>query len=737
MRPYKVFFFAVLLAATLVLGSCHGDTERESVPELLEPVAANAAYRPVELGMIGETKVLYGTVVPMEYCCFYDTGVGIKEITVEIGDYVEKGDVVAYADIEAAREELANLNLELENVNQNHSIKSQIEQIRMTQIASREVPVQDVSGNILPAADVSENRVDVEATQKLINQKETELAIVQENYRYDELLYEYRISKLQEAIARQQQVIAEGTLKAPHSGYVVYIKGMGVSTYASAYENIVVLADPEETYIELSDRTIDKYVYGDYEVKYLRLAGKEYEVIELSYGTEAELLAKASGKYPNVRLTCPEAGTLTIGEMYPVFFREKRVEEVPVIGLDSLNGEEGAYFVYVKTENGEKEKRSVTIGESDNYYAQVLSGLQVGEEVYYESEARMPDDYSEYTVTLTDYRIENITRSYDLADEQMIWYDADFAGTIKEIAVESGEEVEEGDLLYVIRSDAGKAALTAAQNDINQENVSYAESIKKLNESLEKERDDNAKKILNYQIELETINHVYRLSRLEKIYNEMAEHNNGTGEICVYAKQSGTIGGIRVGKEDSVIAGTHVLALGNKMDDMLLVEMVEKKDETSYPENIAEFGETITITVGEKSYKGTCVGRTGHKDTNLKKNYVSETESDVAITNCTDSGYWNPAFYVKMEDESFYQNKAMGKVTFSYVSMEDVIAVPTTIVKEEKNAKNPTRTDYFVWRVVGDELVKQYVLVNKAYSDVNTTVILSGVEEQDVLAREK
>ena len=179
MRAYKKYFPAAFLVASLLLSGCRGKAAVGTVPELLEPVAVNAAYRPVELGMIGETKVLYGTVVPQEYCCFYDTNVGITEITVEIGDYVQKGDVVAYADIEQAKEELSNLNLELENVNQNHAIKSQIEQIRMKQINEREVPVQDVSGNLLPAADVSENRVDVEATQKLIAEKDTELAIVQ------------------------------------------------------------------------------------------------------------------------------------------------------------------------------------------------------------------------------------------------------------------------------------------------------------------------------------------------------------------------------------------------------------------------------------------------------------------------------------------------------------------------------------------------------------------------------
>lgn len=739
MKKYRVYFFLTFFALSLVLGGCYDEAASGQIPELLEPVAANGAYRPVELGVIGETRVLYGTVVPVEYCCFYDTTVGIKEIAVEIGDWVDKGDVIAYADIERAKEELSNLQKELENLNQNYSLNNRMEELRIEEVREREVLVQDVSGNLIPQADVSGNMIDMideEATQKLFKEREIELGILWENYRYAGLLYEYRVKKKQEEIAKQEEIIAEGTLRASESGYVVYVKSMGVSTYASPYENIVVIADPAKTYIELTDRTTDKYTYKDYEVKYLRLAGKEYGVTEVTFGTDIEILAKANGKYPNVRLTCPEAENLETGETYPIFFKEKDLGEVPIIGLDSLEGEKDAYYVYVKSEDGERQKRTVKIGEADNYYAHVLSGLELGEEVYYESDSRMPDDFTEYTVALSDYRIENCTRSYSLADEQTIWYDAGWSGTIKEIAVESGQDVEKGDLLYVLNSDAGNAAFTEAQSNINQENLSYAKTLKDLNKSYEKTKDKKEKQLISLQIELETVNHVYRLNQLEEIYNDMAVNNNGSGEIRVYAKESGRVGGISVKERESVIKGSHVLALGRKKDDLLLVKMVEKKGETSYPKNIADIGESVTITIGENAYSGICVGRTCNLNTNSSKQYVTETKRSAAISFCTDSGYIEPAFYVEME-EDFYQNEGKGKVTFSYVFMEDVIVIPTALITEETNAKNPARTDYFVWRIVGDELVKQYVMINKAYSDVNTTVILSGVEVGDVLAREK
>lgn len=752
-------FLATLLIEILLLSGCSGKTVQD-VAELIEPVAANAAYRPVELGTIGETKVLYGTVAPMEYCCFYDTAVNIEKLAVDVGDYVEEGDIIAYADINVAREELESLTLQQENLNQNYELNLKISQLKMAQsaamyeseieslwnsvsgnvLAGEETLEADVSGNDLLGSDMSE--IDVSAYVKRIEEvqalKKTVLATAQENLRYDEILHDYRISKSQEERNRKQEIIAEGTLRAPHSGYVVYVKNLGLNTYASAYENIVVLADPEETYIELADKTIDKYGYRDYEVKYLQFAGATYDVTELSYGTEAELFAKASGSYPNVRLSCPEAPKLTLGETYPIFYREKKTEEVPIIGLDSLKGEEDAYFVYVKGEDGEREKRFVTIGESDKYYVQILSGLKEGELVYYESEARMPAEYTEYTVELSDYTIDNISRLYRLADEQVIWYDAECGGTITEFAVKKGDEVEPGDLLYVMRSDAGKAALAAALNDINRENTTYEETIKRLDKSLSAETDEIVGKILGFQKELENINHVYRLRQLEKTYNDMAENNDGNGKVYVYARQSGTVTKIEVRADAEVIEGSHVLSIGNKANDKLFVEMTNLADERSYPDNIAEFGENITITVGDSVYEGVCTGWTAHRNVNLKKNYMTVTEAGSQISFCTESGYGNPAFYVEMEDESFYQNMPKtGKVTFSYVSMEDVIAVPTALVKEETNAKNPTRTDHFVWCIVGDELVKQYVLINETYSDENTTLILSGVEAHDVLAWEK
>lgn len=700
---------AVLLVEITVCAGC-GAAGSAAVPELIEPAATNSSYRPVELGEIGETKVLYGTIVPKDYCSFYHTNVEISEITVEVGDSVEEGEIVAYANTDAAKEALEELNAELANENQNYNINSRIAQARIHQIE---------------AAEMDEG------------ERATQLATEQENQRYDKMLHDYRMGKLNESIAEQQEIIEEGTLRARHAGTVAYIKNTGKSTSAGAYENIVIVSDPQDKCIEL-ETTIGQYAYTDYEVKYMKLAGKRYDVAELPYSLDETILAKASNMYPNVRMECPDAVELPLGASYPVYFQKEKVKEVPMIGTDSLYGDENDYFVYVKRGDGGREKRTVTIGDSNDNYAEVKEGLAEGEQVFYASDARMPAKYDEYTVKIGNYEIENISRSYALANEQTVWYDAQYEGTIEEIAVKKDAEVKEGDLLYVIDSGVGKAALRKAKNQMNHENTAYAEAVADIDERLAVETDEDMRSILSLQRELESVNHAYRLRQLQKEYNRMAKNNDGSGKISVYARKGGTVSNISVSSGDTVAAGSHVISVGEAAGNKILVQMKSlMPKERNYPENIADFGEKVTITLGEADYTGRCSGWTVQQN-NVGKAYLTSDENGAYLSYGTDSGYACAAFYVQMDDESVYENlSSTGRVSFSYLSMQDVIVIPTSLVYEETRAEKPEQKYYYVWRIIDGELVKQYVLIDKSLSDVSETVILSGVKEQDVLAREK
>lgn len=732
--PAHRWLFFLGLCCLLPISGCKGQGKQE-IPVLEEPVAANGAYRPVEQQLIGDLKVLYGTVVPVEYGCFYEQAVEVCDIRVKVGEYVKKGAVIATAEVEQIKKQMERLQAERENLIQNRDLTAQIAQLQQEKLAAEEVPWQDVSGNLFSPGDVSENRVDWEATGELWQERETELAVAGENASYDTLLCEYKIQRIEQQIGQLQRLVADSALYAPHDGYVVYVKNTAVTTSAGAFENLAVIADREELCLEL-DRTLEQYSYKDYEFKYLKYAGKNYPVTELSYGEKAEALALARGCYPKVRLRIPEELELTSGEMCPVFYRQKDAEPVIAVGLDSLKGTQDAAYVYVRDENGSKEKRSVRIGERDSLYAEVLEGLQEGEQVYYEAGESMPSSYTEYEAVLSDYAIENTAIKYQQAEDSAVWYTSDQKGTLLEILVKEGEQVEKGALLYRLQSEAGKAALTEASYALTREDKQYADTVEKLEKRKQLEKNDKALQILELQKQLETINHNYRKSLLQREYEEMAADNNGSGVISVYARQAGTIGQISGKKGKALEQNTPVLSIEGSALPLLVVWMTEVKGVHNYPDHIAALGNRITITAGDNSYAGTCVGWTVHSDTNLDQWYVTGSGEKAELSYCADSGYNAPGFYVEMENPDFYETLPLGTVKFPYVTLKQVITVPTDLVGRENNAVNPAKTDYFVWKVTSEGLVKQYVRIDSAFSDLTYTVILNGVNAGDVLARE-
>lgn len=700
----------LLLGLVVAVTGC-GNTAGE-IPKLEEPVAANSAYRPVEQGSIGDVEIRFATVVPQTYCCFYDTNVKISDITVEVGDYVEAGSVVAYADIGEARDTLTGLQQELDYENKTYELNSQIAAAKIAQLTDQKQCLQ-------AQTDTSDDETDYD----------TQIATLQENARYDGLLHQYRVDKLAESIALQQSILADGTLLAAHSGYVTFVKNIAGNADAGASENIVIISDPSDTYLELTDVTVDQYGLSDYEVKYLTIAGVSHEVTEIPYTSEELILAKAADSYPNVRLACPDAGELAVGENYPIYYIKNRVEDVLMIGRDSLYQEGDQYFVYVRTPSNEKERREITIGDKDTHYVEVTSGLTLGEEVYYSSDVRMPADYQEYTVGMSDFELTNYSRTYSLCNAMTYWYGSEYEGSITQIAVEEDQEIKKGDLLYVVDSGEGKAALAQAQNQIDQENLSYETMVKNYDQQLASLTDDYDKQIVIYEKELAEVSHAYRLGQLKKSYRAIAENNDGTGKISVYAREAGTVSQIIVTEGDKVTPGSDILALSVPSGDKLLVQMAPMKTLKNYETNIADVGEQICIQSKDTQATGSCVGWAAGSN-NLKKAYLTTRDGKAYLTHSAASGYEYPAFFVRMDDESFYQDMPAGTVSFSYINMKDVTVVPSSLIYREDDQS------CFVWRIQNGELVKQYVQIKEDLCQDGMQVVLSGIREGDVLAAE-
>lgn len=731
----------------MLIGGC-GSKKTETIPDLEEPAASNASYQQVTYGNIGTTNVLLGTAVPKEYGQAYEANVTVTKILVEPGDTVEKGDVLAYADVDEASASRKAKQQELSHENTVYELNQKINQLQQDKLANQQKQQDTAENNIQDAAENNiqeEDDMQESATENNTQETEAEditsqIAVLQENSRYDTKLHEYRVQKLNEEIAALDALIADGTLKANHSGEVVYTKSLTVNRKAGAGENVAIVADTEDLAIELKDVTVQNYKYKDVSEKYMLQSGERVPVTEREYSTDELVLAKINNNYPNVLIEKPEGVELKAGELYPIYFEEKRAEHVLLVGNDSLYQEDGETYVYVKAGDDTREKRKVTAGAADDHNTQITDGLEEGEAVYYETMERMPSDYTEYMVERSDFQVENHGLKLSRADKNARVYLAAKEGEIVKIAVEKDAEVKKGDLIYIINTGEGKAAITEAANAIETENTSYQKQqadydaqLAELENGLDSASDYD-RQMITLQKEIAEADHNQTLQQLQAAYDTLSRGNDGTGKLSVYADADGQVSKITAWEGDTVEAGEEILKMKGETSDLLLVQMVSSKSVTVYTDDIAEVGEPVSITSGDTTYTGTCVGFAAGSN-NLDEGCIYTDEDGVHYTFQTTSGYDAPAFYVRMDDEITDDMGKGGSVDFPYISMEDVVVLPAGMIYEEKDAMNPKKVSYFVWKVEEGHLVKQYVLLDDTLTG-NGKVVLTGVEAGDVLARE-
>lgn len=690
-----------------------------SIPKLEEPVALNEAYRPVEYAAIGSVQVLMATAVPRDYCNYYSANVNISQIYVEPGDTVNAGDVLAVCDVDETKEQLQECQAALAHENETYEISAQI----------------------------SDTQIKMWENQAAQQDNNKQIATEQENQRYDKQLHEYRVQKIDEQIALYQQLVDDGMLKAAHSGLVTYTKKLTEGRSAAAYENIVIVSDTDDLVLDIKATAINEYKYSDYDKKYVIVDGEKYDVTESQYTSEVLVLSKINNRYPDVCVESREKPSLTAGQMYPVYFEKTKANQALVVGKDSIYKDGDTRYVYVKNNEGGREKRIITTGESDENYTQVTEGLKEGELVYYNSTDQVPTKYSKYTVTRSDFDIANYGVQYSRSDAGTITETCDYEGQIVSVNVKQDDTVEKGMLLYVVDTGEGKAAITEAKNAIDSENESYAQKladydkqVKDLSEenNRQDEKPDTAYdeqqlklnlQLLDLQKKLAGADHTYQLSRLQSEYDSISAGNDGKGNISVYAKNDGKVSKVSVKAGDNVEEGADILQITGNSTDVLLVQVKESNSYKVYKDNIADVGERVSLELDGTTIYGSCIGFAGY-GREAQKGYINQDDKGVHITGNTDSGYGNAAFYIKLDNGIPDDLTRASAVKFSYVSFKKVVVVPTSIIHKQVNPMDKDDISYYVWKIDGDSVVKQPVILSD-YTSGSNTLVLYGIDEGD------
>lgn len=756
------------ICVSFLAGGCGKMTE-SSIPKLEEPVALNEAYRPVEYAAIGSVQVLMATAVPRDYCNYYSANVNISQIYVEPGDTVNAGDVLAVCDVDEAKEQLQECQAALAHENETYEISAQISDTQIKMWENQAAQQDNNEHNKMDTADgamddvygantdtnIDEYIADTDefSTEQLEKSDRTEesystkIETEQENQRYDKQLHEYRVQKINEQIALYQQLVDDGTLKAAHSGLVTYTKKLTEGRSAAAYENIVIVSDTDDLVLDIKDTAINEYKYSDYDKKYVIVDGEKYDVTESQYTSEVLVLSKINNRYPDVCVESREKPFLTAGQMYPVYFEKTKANQALVVGKDSIYKDGDTRYVYVKNNEGGREKRIITTGESDENYTQVTEGLKEGELVYYNSTDQVPTKYSKYTVTRSDFDIANYGVQYSRSDAGTITETCDYEGQIVSVNVKQDDTVEKGMLLYVVDTGEGKAAITEAKNAIDSENESYAQKladydkqVKDLSEenNRQDEKPDTAYdeqqlklnlQLLDLQKKLAGADHTYQLSRLQSEYDSISAGNDGKGNISVYAKNDGKVSKVSVKAGDNVEEGSDILQITGNSTDVLLVQVKDSNSYKVYKDNIADVGERVSLELDGTTIYGSCIGFAGY-GREAQKGYINQDDKGVHITGNTDSGYGNAAFYIKLDNGIPDDLTGASAVKFSYVSFKKVVVVPTSIIHKQVNPMDKDDISYYVWKIDGDSVVKQPVILSD-YTSGSNTLVLYGIDEGD------
>lgn len=496
---------AWFLVFILLLTGCTGT--KDGIPELIVPVVNNQSYRPVEYGRVGRLQIKIANVVPEEYCHFTKTPTQISEIKVDIGEYVEEGAVLAVVDIGEFQSEIDNKKAEI-------TLKKNVKEYR-DRICQEELEEQEYKKKACKEAD----------DKKGEKECDTQINVIKENRRYNQLLCEHQVRMLNEEIEELNEYIEDGTIKARHSGYVSYIKDLSETSNIGSMENIVIVSDYDTLHIELEEDMSSSFYdtwMETYDEVYTVINGNEYAVEPYAYSNKELIAIQGAAAYPKIRLEIKEnTDKIHAGDKIPVYFASGAEKEVLRIGTDSLYHDGDQDFVYVKS-GEDKERRDVKIGQMNTTDAEVISGLEEGEWVFYSSNAAIPEEYEEYTVKAEEYSPKKNDRelNYQYTYTKVYAYTQDVSALVESINLKSGAAVQKGDLVCVLDTGAGSAKIKEAENalgslkmdyDKNQEEYknqikSLEKQIKQKNKKLKsKEADDEGTETLNKADEGEPI----------------------------------------------------------------------------------------------------------------------------------------------------------------------------------------------------------------------------------------
>ncbi|HAF26591.1 MAG TPA: hypothetical protein DCG85_04665 [Lachnospiraceae bacterium] len=716
-----MILFAVIF---FVLSGCSEKKDQAKVPELIDPVSTSASYRPVTRRVTGLIKTLNGTVVPTQYACFSPESVVISDIKVAVGDTVKEGDVIAKESDVALKREIDSIKDSIASLEREREKTDRVHTLTIAMLYYRD----------------HDNPLDKEYLKEV------------EDHRYKIAVIDERLRELKVKLKEKQDKTKGHEFTAPHSGVVVYVKDMSAGNSVEPYENIVVIADMDDLYIECREVNIKEYKFADYKSKWIMYNGVKTDIIEYPYSDAETAYAAAAEKNPAMRFLVP-GKELNIGDEAVLYFMNREYKENLCVGSDSIYSENGEDYVYVRADGDVNVKRVIKTGESDGNYTEVLGGISENDMVFYKNNKMPPSSYDTMIVSVNDYSEETEVKNVNPA---MLYYDiylAEGNGSFKKKT--EPKSVKEGDILYEINYISGKAVAEEGRvgiEDLDLNREAYLKSYEKSRKAVidaagevsetvsDNKLRDNLMEAFRYELAILDLENEYDAIEYEenkKIRNRdysyiKKENVSGLGDVK--ARSDGNVDFIRLRDGHNVKAGDYILTVLKKG------ESDKTRVYSSIPSGTGDFSAIGTADLGgeiriEKNGKvigkGRVIGISGDEDS-----YILFTRDDKQY-----STYSRPfekggkLRFIAEADESLSANDLKeARLYFDGYGIKGVITVPAKSVHSEKNQLDGS-VKRFVWKIENDMVVKEYIQIYETKAPVTEYYVLSGLKEKDVIIR--
>lgn len=517
MRKIKGCIISAILIGTLLFSSGCAKKDNENI-ELLKPSSELYGCTQVTKGTLSDNKYLIGKAMGQDYTMNFPECVTIDRVHVKPGDKVNEGDILLEYSASDKIDERKELVADKAKLEKEYSYQKEILQTQVDKLK----------------ASLSNDKLDSETRKE----NEKNILINEEEMNYNETKFDNEKAEIEKKIEELDKSIDKAYLKAEHSGYIKNI----VSEQSSVYPNIscCVIYDPEDISLYLPVTYFDYTVYKKYKYVFINVDGVNHMLEIQPISSQFEFLASINMTYPYVQLKCPSYN-LTEGQNYVVEFANS-FDECILTPNDSIKSDKKGTYVYVK--NGDdKEKRYIEIGQNNQTNTEVISGLSVGELVYFETDTIPPEEYFETTITREDYletaELGALFKTEQKAQKIINHYN----GECVEINVENGTYVNKGDLLYKVKCSEqyDKNTLNNLKLEIDNLNMELKTLKQDFDESYSLITNKYDKKIaeLKYNQAYDNINS--ELTSIQEKYDKLLLNNDGNGVISVYSPYEGRI----------------------------------------------------------------------------------------------------------------------------------------------------------------------------------------------------